>query len=254
MSSSNLVALAQAAPAPPALEKLTDREQALVSASQQGRKLRDLTPEQRLSMAEKLVKGAMFRLGHNSKNAAELSLLHNQIARDFAKFEGLTAAEIEMAVDAAIDGEFAGEEGVVVFSSANFCRWVKRWVDEKKRPTMAKWSQHVHQQPAELPPPGDDTLRQMVRFNLTEFAQRRAADPSFRLPAAAALWEDVERLGIATMTPERKAEIFAEVSAAHPEAHPEHLRNLCRTAAYNELVGLLAEQVDFHPAEAEPSV
>ena len=155
------------------LEKMNSSEIAIVQATE-GKRIGEMTENEKTILASKLVSIGNIRLGYKPKSDQETKTEIYLFVLDLNKFFGLTEQELLLALNSGLDGEFLKENETVFFSSANFVHWVKKYIESKKMPAMAKHHNNkvVSERETPKPEPTNDELRKIAIDNANFYVER----------------------------------------------------------------------------------
>ena len=223
-------------------EKLTPSELAIVESSLQSvtnPRIRD--HRHLLALAAKINNTVTIRMGLKPKVANELEVTLQVLEADLVKFPNLTESEVLKALNLGIDGVY-NPEGNIFFSSSQFVKWIRSYIDETKKPVMAKHSQLLHQ----VKEPEKVLTREEQLKSAAEcanmYAQTRRENEDHRVQSAAPLYDNIERLGIYKLPSTDKWSIVKEIAKYNPNASDEELKEMAKSAAYNRFI---RDLVDF---------
>jgi len=223
-------------------ESLTKSESTIVQLSlptARNPKIKDI--EDLVILTQKISQTANIRLGLRPRGQQEEEILLLTLEKDVNKFPNLTGAEILKALEMGIDGEFDAY-GDIFFSSASFVKWVRAYIELRKKPVMAKYAQLNHQLKEPEIVPTEKEQRALIATTVNMYADQRRKDPTHRVMGASALYVTLDQFGIYKMSLEDKIVIRDEITAMNPGCTAEEIKALCQTTAYNRFI---SELVDF---------
>lgn len=222
-------------------EKYTSEELSAVQLSAPT----DINPRVRetdtISLAEKISMTVNTRMGWQPRSEKDEMAFLLMIEKDVQKFPNLTQNEILHILNLGLDGEF--NEGRVFFNSSEFVRWIKVYNSTTRERALKKKGQLDHQikdKPIEYT--HEERLKNAADIaNFYAAGKRESSDPEYEVIACSGLYQNLEYLGIHSMTNEQKMKIFHEVVNQNPRSTDEEIRTKCQVKAYNAFISLLVE-------------
>jgi hypothetical protein len=155
------------------LEKMNSSEIAIVQATE-GKRIGQMSENEKTILAGKIISIGNIRLGYKPKSEKDTTAELMLFVLDLSKFLGLTEQELLFALNLGLDGEFLKENETVFFSSANFVHWVKKYIESKKMPAMAKHHNNkvVAERETPKPEPTNDELKKIAIDNANFYVER----------------------------------------------------------------------------------
>lgn len=208
-----------------------------------GELIRNLEDDSLLDLASKVMSLAKFKLGMKDVNASEEQAHILMLVDDIREMQGLTQAEILIGLKKGLNGEYLNAgENVVYFSSSNFVRWIKRYMNDKNE-VMRKVANAKQEEPAK-PKPCDSVLKaqsiETANMYAKEIWKAQKAKTEFKWIAGGLhiLYDYLEEFEI------YKAHIDDKRRIAEKYKHlqGEEFKVACKTQAYKEFIISL---VDF---------
>jgi hypothetical protein len=236
-------ALAVSAPAE-VFQPLTAKENQIVQNSQStthNPRIQEMNANGVMALAAVILDQVQLRSGYRPKEEQDTTQLAGQIAQDVRKFAGLTKNEILQALTMGLDGDF-NPDGRVFFSSTQFVQWVKAYINQAKAPVMKKHAQLLHQLPVARPEPTTDERLRIMQEVIEGHVAQMASTPNFQVWGAGNLYTELEALGLYTMPADLKRGLYSRAKEIYPDYSDTQLKDVCKSAAYNEYIAQLVEQ------------
>ncbi len=252
----NALTVVDTLPAPLVQAPLTEAENAIVQASKSAPGnpfIKDLTGNQCLELAKKIISHAAIRLGYNARDSDEYGETVRLLTLDLQKFRGLTRAEIMAALDRGLDGDYNAPGKAVFFSLANFVQWVKAYISDTKAPIMKRHAQiqvRIEKDTLALPPSREEQRKQAIAL-VNQHVEQFAGNPGAQIWGAAGLYQQLKDLGIYEMPIDQANRLYERALENFQKRNPdkalraedvEEIKNDCRQAAYNAFIADLAEK------------
>lgn len=220
-------------------EKFTDEELSAVELATPT----DINPKVRdtdtVGLAEMISTTVNARMGWNERSEKDELAFLMMIKRDLQKFKNLTQNEILHILNLGLDGEF--NEGRVFFNSSEFVRWIKTYMSTSRQRALTKKGQLDHQVKSQpIVATHEERLKNASEI-ANGYAERKLADPEFEVFACSGLYQNLEYLGIHSMTEAQKMEVFQQIVKQNPRDSDEEIRVKCQVKAYNAFISLLVE-------------
>jgi len=155
-----------------------------------------------LTLAETISNTVNIRLGLKTREEADEVIFLNTIERDCSKFPGLTSGEILKALEMGLDGVFNPDKDIF-FNSSVFVRWIRTYIEETKKPVIAKHAQLVHQIKE---PSAEPTLRESLesKFKILEMAIDKTLSGAIYQDYGNVLYDFLEKFGYLVLTTDQK--------------------------------------------------
>jgi DNA-dependent RNA polymerase auxiliary subunit epsilon len=230
----------KAAEPSPELRRLNESEISIVKA-QSGRRISEMSNSEINKLAGEIIFLAKSRLGHNHNSGEELVAEIKLISCDLRGFKGLTSTEIHLALKSGLDGDFSND-GKVFFSSSNFVNWVKRWIDEKKRPVIKHVTLVEQSKETTKPPPTDEEYKALTIQIANNYREALLKDKDFVVEFASTLYDDLVKFEIWEMPLEEKRILFEEIELKYKGASRGEQIIKAKNIAYNRFIALLVTQ------------
>jgi hypothetical protein len=203
----------------------------------------DINPKVRetdtIGLAEMISMTVNSRMGWQPRSEKDEMAFLAMIERDIQKFPNLTQNEVLHILNLGLDGEFT--EGRVFFNSSEFVRWMKKYIETKRVPALKKKGQLDHQIKDE---PISATHQERLKSAsdiANGYADSKREDPEFEAFACSGLYQNLEFLGIYSMTEEQKMRVYHQVLNENPKKSDDEIRIKCQVKAYNEFISMLVE-------------
>jgi hypothetical protein len=230
---------------PPAevLTPLVGKEAHIVEISRSAAdnpRIQEMTANGLTALALLILQQVQVRSGLRSKDQTDSGPVTEQIAQDLLKFRGLTKKEILQALTMGLDGDF-NPDGRVFFSSTQFVQWVKAYINQAKAPVMKKHAQLLHQLPVASPEPTIEERVRIMQELIEGHVAQMAATPGFQVWGASGLYTELEALGIYTAPADLKRGLYSRAKEIYPDYSEAQLKDVCKSAAYNEYIAQLVE-------------
>jgi hypothetical protein len=222
-------------------EGLTISEQAIIAISVQSAsnpRIRD--HQDLLAIAEIINNTVNIRMELKPKKYQELEVLLQSLEADLMKFPNLTESEILKALNLGIDGTY-NPTGDFFFSSSQFVKWIRAYVESTKKPVIAKHAQLLHQVKDPETVLSREEHIKIAAECANMYSATRRGNPDFRVIAAAPLYENIEQLGIYALDIAEKWEIASKVVKLHPNANDDEIKILSKSVAYNRFIENLTD-------------
>jgi len=165
--------------------KLTKNETVIYQASTK-QKIMYLSEKEKLRIANTILSMVKVRLGLKERAKHEDSVETQMIFSDLNKFDHLTEAEVLLALENGLDGNYLKEhESNVFWNPSNFVLWIKRYLLEKndvmRKVTNAKPADYIRHTPK------NEEIKQQGILCANDYAdlyaQTKDADRTFKYPA-----------------------------------------------------------------------
>lgn len=226
------------------LEKMNSSEIAIVQATE-GKRIGQMSENEKTLVASKIVSIGNIRLGYKPKSDQETKTEIYLFVLDLNKFFGLTELELLLALNSGLDGEFLKENESVFFSSANFVHWVKKYIESKKMPAMAKHHNNkvVAEREMQKPVPTNDELKKIAIDNANFYVERFKNDNfEFLAGGVQYLYENAVNAGILIELDEDiKCEIFL-VNDKFPLLNENEIEIKVKENLYRNFIHYLIEK------------
>ena len=195
-----------------------------------------------LALAGLIISTATVRLGTKPKEGDDADAFVQIIESDLYDFPELTKNEILTALKMGLSGEFNSSESIF-FSSSQFVRWIKAFIEKQKRPVGTKVLQLMHQLPDHSPEPTKEEHRKEAIAILNRYIAQRIENPDRRVDCAAGLYTNLVKFEIIELPIEQRQEIYAEQLRIHKRVKKtqEEIISICQTIAYNRIIRQLAD-------------
>lgn len=249
---------------PYSLEKLTPSEMAVVKASVPNEcspRVSELDALQLVKFSSAIRKNINLRLGLKIEKGQEEDEEDIIAGISFAiqKHRNLTTKEIERAVDKALDGDFLSDgQTFVYFNLANFSLWIKAYINTKL-PVIKKHAQLLHQLPqAPIPKMSEEEIIKSRCEIANMYLDSRKANPLYKIPGGATLYDGLDELGIIKLSLDRKKELYRNAKLLNPAANDEVWKIEAKELAYNQFIndmlqnGFRLDEVGELVADPEP--
>ncbi|MDI9863994.1 hypothetical protein QM480_06645 [Flectobacillus sp. DC10W] len=222
------------------LRRLNDSEISIVKA-QSGKRISEMNNSEINKLAGEIIFLAKSRLGHSHNAGEELVAEIKLISSDLRGFKGLTGSEIHLALKSGLDGDFSND-GKVFFSSSNFVHWVKRWIDEKKRPVIKHVTLVEQSKETTKPPPTDEEYKALTIQIANNYTEALRKDKDFVVEFASTLYDDLVKFEIWEMPLEERKILFEELQSKYKSTSRDQLIIKAKNIAYNRFIALLVAQ------------
>ena len=165
--------------------KMTKSETIIYDASIK-QKIMYLSEAEKARIANTIISMAKVRLSLKDRAKHEDAVESQMIFSDLNKFDHLTEAEVLLALENGLDGNYLKEhESNVFWNPSNFVLWIKRYLLEKndvmRKVTNAKPADHIRHSPK------DEKIKQNGILCANDYADLYArtkdADRTFKYPA-----------------------------------------------------------------------
>jgi len=165
--------------------KMTKSETIIYDASLK-QKIMYLSEAEKARIANKIISMAKVRLSLKDRAKHEDAVESQMIFSDLNKFDNLTEAEVLLALENGLDGNYLKEhESNVFWNPSNFVLWIKRYLLEKndvmRKVTNAKPADYIRHTPK------DEEIKQQGILCANDYADLYArtkdADRTFKYPA-----------------------------------------------------------------------
>lgn len=202
-----------------------------------GELIRNLEDDSLLDLASKVMSLAKFKLGMKDVNASEEQAHILMLVDDIREMQGLTQAEILIGLKKGLNGEYLNAgENVIYFSSSNFVRWIKRYMNDKNE-VMRKIANAKQEEPAK-PKPCDSVLKAQSIETANMYAQEiwkaQKAKNEFKWIAGGLhiLYDYLSEFGIYNTPVEDKHRIAEKFK----HLQGEEFKVACKTQAYKDFI------------------
>lgn len=228
------------------IKALTPSENEVRSAmiqSETNKRLGDMSAPELLALTAQVIKTAYTRLGLK-QNSLDMDDLQQVIFFDLRGFLHLNSNEVLFALKSGLNGDYSGENGVF-FNSSNFVQWIKKYISGKRREVTRKLillkerTEH-----APTPPLSDEELKKKLIEVTNQYADMIEENPKFEFIAPVwMLFEDLERLGVCSISNEQKRAIYDHVAGLpqNKSLSPDSLKKQARNIAYYRICKELVE-------------
>jgi len=220
--------------------KMTKSEIIIYDASTK-QKIMYLSDEEKMRIANTIITMVKVCLSLKDRAKHEDAVESQMIFSDLNKFDHLTEAEVLLALENGLDGNYLKEhESNVFWNPSNFVLWIKRYLLEKndvmRKVTNAKPAEEVK------PVPNDEVLMKDAIEIINNFADQiqksREENTKFNwVPGLSGLYKVLVKLKIKNISQEEMLEIWKKSANIKNE---DERWNWCRKEAYilftNQLV------------------
>jgi len=220
--------------------KMTKSEIIIYDASTK-QKIMYLSDEEKMRIANTIITMVKVRLSLKDRAKHEDAVESQMIFSDLNKFDHLTEAEVLLALENGLDGNYLKEhESNVFWNPSNFVLWIKRYLLEKndvmRKVTNAKPAEEV------IPVPNDEVLMKDAIGIINNFADQiqksRQENTKFNwVSGLSGLYKVLVKLKIQNISEEEMLEIWKKSANIKNE---DERWNWCRKEAYilftNQLV------------------
>lgn len=227
---------------PHALQKLSESEKAIIRATQ-AKRIKDYNAELFIDVVTDLVEKTHRRLGYTKIDSGAIGEQVELIAQDLIrKYKNLTFEEVKIAIDTALDGEYAKE---VFFAPAYLMQWIGKYLD-KKAEASKKYANNLHNEKVYKPIPTEEEtnklLEQALQFHFQQMSIDNSGDyEKTIIDFGGVLYGYLEKQKKA-LTPDRKRQIYAEYLERFPKKTKEQIVELCKKQALIEMIRLAYNQ------------
>lgn len=222
------------------LRRLNESEMSIVKA-QSGKRISEMSNSEINKLAGEIIFLAKSRLGHNHNSGEELVAEIKLISCDLRGFKGLTSTEIHLALKSGLDGDFSND-GKVFFSSSNFVHWLKRWIDEKKRPVIKQVTLIEQSKETTKSPPTDEEYKALTIEIANNYAEVLRQNRDVTIEFASTLYDDLGKFEIWEMPLEDRKKVFEELQSKYKNTSRDELIIKAKNIAYNRFIALLVTQ------------
>ena len=195
------------------IKNLSNEEIEIVKATEQGILIGSMNPEELINFSSRVVKLANAKLGITNQSDQDLELTQELIFGDLMNYKGQTDMIILQALKSGLNGEFS-TDGKVFFSSSAFVIWVKKFITDKKMPTLAKYQQNkaIVERETPKPPPTIEQRKKIINDLIYDHKEKLSEDIDFEFPfTCEKLYEEFELLEIFSWPRNDKFQIYANV-------------------------------------------
>jgi hypothetical protein len=225
------------------LQKLSNSENEIVIASQ-GMKIGQMIRPDRMRIASQVISMANLRLGYKEKSKEEIKAEITLFEVDLNKFQGLTEAEVLLALNQGLDGDFLNDGESVFFNSANFVKWVKKYIVSKKMPALKKdvENKQIAEREAKKDVPTFEMRRATILKITEEHKQNLKENIDFEFYFdCACLYESLEALGIFEFSINEKFEIYALAKDRYKNKDEAFIKQKAKHLAWIRYVQMLLQ-------------
>jgi hypothetical protein len=223
--------------------KMTKSETIVYDASLK-QKIMYLSDSEKMRISNTIITMVKVRLSLKDRAKHEDSVETQMIFSDLNKFDFLTEAEVLLALENGLDGNYLKEyESNVFWNPSNFVLWIKRYLLEKndvmRKVTNAKPAEEIK------PVPNDEILKKMAIDNanfhrqmLIEYNNGNSLLDWKSLGGLSSLYSDLKKFGIFKINQDEQKRIMDKFK--HLKGH--EFTMMCRSEGYKFFIQML---VDF---------
>lgn len=232
------------------LEKMDNSEIAIVQATQ-GKRIGQMSDNEKTILAAKVVSTGNIRLGYKPKGDSDTTAEIMLFVMDLNKFYGLTEAEVLLALNSGLDGEFLKEGESVFFNSAYFVQWCKRYIESKKLPALKKHENNkaVAERDTPKPLPSITERREVLNAIIEQHKAILENDIEHEFMFDCGVhYDNLGRLGMFQFSDNELIDIVALVCKEYPKLNDEQLLKKAKHRAWvMYILGLIVPEVEVKP-------
>ena len=216
------------------------KAEAEIVAAQKAKQIKTFEEGELISLAANILLVAKVRLGYKCQDSNEEKALISFIASDLNDYQGLTEAEILLAVKRGCNGEYDGQK--VFFSISAFNQWIKRFIEQKNE-VMKEVAKKVKEEPKPVPTLEEQKDQMITIFNnyvdILEAERQKGKEYSWPFGGLSFLYDQMKNFKMVFLSKEEMDEIKTQVFKSRlPD---EEKLTMCKAEAFKRMVAMAHE-------------